>query len=58
MGRRRRIGKHYPQKKKKFNIKFSLIPDLNKTITNVTKKISNAHKKILKKSWEKSLRNS
>jgi hypothetical protein len=36
-----------------------LVPDLNKTMVNVTKELNNVHKKTLKeKSWKKSLRNS
>jgi hypothetical protein len=34
------------------------VPDLNKTMINITKELSNAHKKALKKkSGKKSLRN-
>jgi hypothetical protein len=61
IGRRRRVGNHSPQKDN--SIQDSMgneekgypVPDLNKTMINVTKEPSYTHKKTLKK---KSLRNS
>jgi hypothetical protein len=56
MGRRRRDGIHYPQKKNNNSIQDSegnedngyTVPDLNKTMINVTKEPSDTHKKTLK----------
>jgi hypothetical protein len=64
MGRKRRDGNHSPQKKKKSiqdsegNEKNGYpVPNLNKTMINVTKEPSKAHKNTLKEtSCKKSLR--
>jgi hypothetical protein len=63
MGRRRKDGNHSSQKN---SIHDSVgneengypVPDLNKTMINITKELSDAHKKpSKKKSGKKSLRN-
>jgi hypothetical protein len=61
-GRRRRDGNHYPQKNNLIQNSVGNeengypVPDLNKTKINVTKELSDAHKK--KPSKKNSLRNS
>jgi hypothetical protein len=66
MMERRRVRKHFPQKKKK-SIQDSVgneengypVPDSKKTMINVTKEPNDTHIKILrKKFWKITLRNS
>jgi hypothetical protein len=61
LGRRRRDGNHSPQKNNSIRDSVGneengyLVPDLNKAMTNVTKKPSDAHKHTLKEEiWEES----
>jgi hypothetical protein len=57
--KRRRDGKHSPQKNNSIQVSVENeengypVPDLNKTMINVTKELSDAHKKTLKEEiWE------